>query len=82
MKQLIKKLRLLIQQSERDRKEDGISGSGSGSGPDQMTSPNKMVVSQIIPQEKDKSLFYQKEYATPNADHVKPWWERIMSNKH
>ena len=47
-----------------------------------MTSPNKMVVSQIIPQEKDKSLFYQKEYATPNAAHVKPWWERIMSNKH
>ena len=82
LKQLIKKLRLLIQQSERDRKEDGISGSGSGSGPDQMTSPNKMVVSQIIPQEKDKSLFYQKEYATSNADHVKPWWERIMSNKH
>lgn len=82
LKQLIKKLRLLIQQSERDRKEDGTSGSGSGSGPDQMTSPNKMVVSQIIPQEKDKSLFYQKEYATPNAAHVKPWWERIMSNKH
>lgn len=82
LKQLIKKLRLLIQQSERDRKEDGTSGSGSGSGPDQMTSPNKMIASQIIPQEKDKSLFYQKEYATPNADHVKPWWERIMSNKH
>ena len=73
---------LPVQQSEQDRKEDGTSGSGSGSGPDQMTSPNKMVVSQIIPQEKDKSLFYQKEYATPNAAHVKPWWERIMSNKH
>ena len=82
LKQLIKKLRLLIQQSERDRKEDGTSASGNGSGPDQMTSPNKMVVSQIIPQEKDKSLFYKKEYATHNSAHVKPWWERIMSNKH
>ena len=73
---------LPVQQSERDRKKDGTSGSGNGSGPDQMTSPNKMVVSQIIPQEKDKSLFYQEEYASPNSAHVKPWWERIMSNKH
>ena len=69
LKQLIKKLRLLIQQSSE--LEEAASG-GNGYGPDQMTSPQRPVASQILPPELN-----QEEYSK-----VRPWWERIMSNKH
>lgn len=58
LKQLIKKLRLLIQESSVTA--------------DQETSPQRPMVSQILPPEMSPQDYSQ----------VRPWWDRIMSNKH
>lgn len=62
LKQLIKKLRLLIEESSQ----------AVGDTPDQMASPQRPMVSQILPPELNHSDYSQ----------VRPWWDRIMSNKH
>ncbi len=63
LKQLIKKLRHLIEESSRL----------NGETQDQMTSPQRPMMSQILPPDISQKDFQQS---------VKPWWERIMSNKH